>query len=259
LSATAASSSGVTEKHYPKTEAMLSAINLWTQPLIDHPAFRQLIRSKIGSARDWEDDWQATSGRVSEVIMPEPLASQHDVVIQFYNLWSAAERLKTTEFYFRRYPFRDLPVNPYEHLENVCAMYFSYFYVFQERLKVFFAALAKACPEADINAGGLIKLYKARFKTELAERNGGTHIAPFDDLTIGAVLLRSLTNLKDSTDARAAERYAYRKAAREWAGHARRGGERVAIFLEGVAGGALPVAKFLETPPSPGPDDLKTR
>jgi len=102
----------------------------------------------------------------------------------------------------------------------------------------------------------VIKLYKSRFKPELTERNGGTHIAPFDDLTISAVMLRGLT---DSTGARVAARYAYRKAAREWAGHARRGGERVAVFLEGVAGGVLPVAKFLDTPPSPGLDDLKTR
>ncbi|WP_165190402.1 hypothetical protein [Caulobacter soli] len=248
-----------TEKRYPKTEAMLSAINLWTRPLVDHPAFRQLIRSKIGSARDWEDDWRATGERIGEVMIREPLASQHDAVIQFYNLWSTAERLKTTEFYFRRYPFRGLPVNPHEHLENVCGMYFGHFYIFQERLKVFFAALAKACPEADIDAGGVIKLYKGRFKPELTERNGGTHIAPFDDLTISAVMLRDLADLKDPTGARMATRYAYRKAAREWAGHARRGGERVAVFLEGVAGGVLPVAKFLGTPPSPGPDDLQTR
>jgi|GEM_PF-1281397 len=248
-----------TEMQYPKTEAMLAAINLWSRPLVDHPAFRQLIRSKIGSARDWEDDWPATGGRVNEVIMPEPLASQHDAVIQFYNLWSTAERLKTVEFYFRRYPFRGLPVNPHEHLENVCGMYFGHFYVFQERLKAFFAALGKACPDADINAGGAIKLYKSRFKPELTERNGGTHIAPFDDLTISAVMLRGLTDHTDPNGTRLAARYAYRKAAREWAGHARRGSERVAAFLESVAGGVLPVAEFLDTPPSPGPNDLKTR
>lgn len=244
---------------YPKTDELLATINTWTRPLIEHPAFRQLVRSKIGSAFDWEDDWPTEGARVREVILPEPLAAQHDAVMQFYNLWSAVERLKTVEFYFRRYPFKGLPVNRHEHLENVCSMFFSYFYIFQERLKVYLNALNKASAPSSIDVGKALKIYQRRFKDELRERHGATHVEPFDDLTIHAVMLRSLRDHDEPTSNRAGATYAYRKASREWAGHARRGGERVAAFLEGVADASLRVATFLQTPPSPTPDELKTR
>jgi hypothetical protein len=244
---------------YPKTDELLAAINTWTRPLIDHPAFRQLVRSKIGSAFDWEDDWPTRPGRVREVILPEPLAAQHDAVMQFYNLWTAAERLKTVEFHFRRYPIKGLPVNRHEHLENICAMFFSYFYVFQERLRVYLKTLNKVSAPASIDVGKTLKVYQNRFKAELRERHGGTHFEPFDDLTIHAVMLRSMRDDDRPAGHRVSATYAYRKASREWAGHARRGGERVATFLEAVADATLPIATFLQTPPSPGPDELKVR
>lgn len=246
-------------KTHPKTDELLAAVNTWTRPLIEHPAVRQLVRSRIGSAFDWEDDWVTKGERVREVILPEPLATQHDAVMQFYNLWTAAERLKTVEFYFRRYPFKGLPVNRHEHLENICAMFFSYFYVFQERLRVYLNALNKVSAPASIDVGKTLKLYQNRFNAELRERHGGTHLEPFDDLTIHAVMLRSIRDHEGPTGDRVGATYAYRKAAREWAGHARRGGERVAAFLEAVAEATLRVATFLQSPPSPGPDDLKVR
>ena len=244
---------------YPKTAELLAAINTWTRPLVDHPAFRQLVRSKIGSALDWEDDWPTNGERVSEVVLPELLAARHDAVMQFYNLWTAAERLKTVEFYFRRYPFKGLPVNRHEHLENMCAMFFSHFYVFQERLRVYLNALNKVSAPANIDVGETLKLYQRRFNAELRERHGGTHFEPFDDLTINAVMLHSMRDHDRPTGDRAGAAYAYRKASREWAGHAKRGGERVAAFLETIADATLLVATFLQTPPSPGPDEIKTK
>jgi hypothetical protein len=177
----------------------------------------------------------------------------------FYNLWTAAERLKTVEFYFRRYPFKDLPVNRHEHLENICAMFFSYFYVFQERLRVYLNALNKISVPASIDVGKTLKLYQRRFQAELRERHGATHFEPFDDLTIHAVMLRSMQDYDGPRKDRAGATHAYRKASREWAGHARRGGERVAAFLEAVSDATLNVATFLQTPPSLGPDELKIR
>lgn len=244
---------------YPKTDELLASINIWTRPLVDDPAFRQLARSKIGYAFDWEDDSPTKRVRISEVILPESLAAQHEVLMQFYNLWSTGERLKTVEFYFRRYPFKNLPFNRHEHLENVCTMFFSYFYVFQERLRVYLNALGKASAPSGIDVGKTLKVYQSRFKDELRERYSATHTEPFDDVTIQAVMLRSLHDRDEPTRLRAGATYAYRKASREWAGHARRGGERVAQFLEEVAGFTLLVATFLHTPPSPGPDELKTR
>jgi len=244
---------------YPKTDELLTAIAAWTRPLVEHPAFRQLARAKIGSAFDWEDDWPTKGDRVHEVILPEPLAAQHDVVMQFYHLWQAAERLKQTEFYFRRYPFRSGQVSRHEHLENICTMFFSSFYVFEERLRLYLNALNKASSPESIDVGRTLKSYRKRFKAELRQRHDGTHVAPFDDATIQAVMLRSMRDHGDPAGDRAGATYASRKASREWAGHARSGGERIAAFLEAVAGASLTCATFLQVPPCPGEDDLKVR
>jgi hypothetical protein len=244
---------------YPRTDELLAAINTWTRPLIEHSAFRQLSRSKVGSALDWEDDWPTKNERVREVILPEPLAAQHDAVMKFYNLFATAERVKTVEFYFRRYPFHDLQIAHHEHLENICLMFFSYFYVFQERLRVYLNALNRISAPASIDVGSTLRLYQKRFNAELRERHGATHFEPFDDLTINALMLHRIRNLGGSTDARAGATFAYRKASREWTGHAKQGAERVAAFLEAIADATLQVATFLQSPPHLGPDDLEVR
>src|SRR4051794_8887827 len=173
---------------HPKTDELLAAIAGWTRPLIEHPAFHQLARAKIGSARDWEDGLPSRRDRIREVILPEPLAAQHDAVMQFYYLWTAAERLKQVEFYFRRYPFRGNKVGRHEHLENICAMFFSSFYIFEERLRCYLNAVNKVTSPSRIDVGEVLKVYRKRFKGELRERHSVTHVAPFDDAAIQAVL-----------------------------------------------------------------------
>ena len=245
--------------NYPKTKELLAAVSAWTRPLIEHTAFRQLARSKIGSAFDWQDDWSPEKERISEVLLPEPLATQHEMVIQFYNLWQAAERVKTVEFYFRRYPFHGLPVSQHEHIANVCTLFFSSFYVFEERLRVYLNALNAACAPSRVDVGKALKTYRQHFKAELRERHGDIHFEPFDDLTIHAVMLDALRPQAGIEPRRLRASYAYRKATREWAGHARKGGQRVAAFLEGACEATLPLATFLSTPPQLGEDDLTVR
>lgn len=250
---------GTMTTKYPKTDELLNAIQQWTRPLLEHPAFRQLARAKIGWAFDWEDDFSTRGDGPREVILPEPLATQHAAVMQFYNLWTAAERLRQTEFYFRRYPFSGGQVNRHEHLENICAMFFSNFYIFEERLRAYLNALNKTSSVSNIDIGKVLKLYRKRFKAELRQRHDVTHVEPFDDATIQAVMLRSLMDHGEGPTARIGAAYAYRKASREWVGIARSGSERIAQFLESVADASLAVATFLKTPPCPGEDELTLR
>jgi hypothetical protein len=242
---------------HPKTSELLAAIAVWSRPLIGHPAFGQLARAKIGSAFDWEDDFPERNDRIREVVLPEPLATQHDAVMRFYNLWTAAERLKQVEFYFRCYPFRNGQVDHHEHLENICGMFFGGFYIFEERLKVYLTVLNKASSPRRIDVGRALKLYRNRFKIELRQRHDGTHVEPFDDVSIQAVMLRGIREQYSDPRNRRVVTNAYRKASREWAGRAKSRAANVASFLEGVAAATLDIAIFLQTPPSPS--ELKFR
>src|SRR5215468_3967665 len=126
---------------YPKTDELLAAIHNWSRPLMEHDAFRALARVKIRSALDWSSDFPDSFSGQSQVVLKEPLRSEHDAVMKFYNLRSAAERIGQAEYYFRRYPFRGGLVSRHDHLENICTMFFGGFYIFEERLEKYINAL----------------------------------------------------------------------------------------------------------------------
>ena len=46
-----------------------------------------------------------------------------------------SKNLRQCEFYFRRYPFRGMPVSKADHIRNICEMYFAQFYVMRSRIK----------------------------------------------------------------------------------------------------------------------------
>jgi hypothetical protein len=50
-------------------------------------------------------------------------------------LASLQHSLTQTEYYFRRFPFSNLPVSRSDHLRNICEMYFDRIEQFRQRLK----------------------------------------------------------------------------------------------------------------------------
>jgi hypothetical protein len=172
--------------------------------------------------------------------------TQHDVVLQYLALEEAVNALKDCEFYFRRYPFRGLPVTQNNHITNICEMYFGRFYEFKERLKKYFKAVNAAAPEHGLDIGAFVRLFEKVFDQELRERNGVHHHGRFQDLAIDRVYLTGAISMNKKRKGWEQEHLiAYRKLANEWARRARRSGAKMDEFLEAIAVMTLVSCSFL--------------
>lgn len=227
---------------------MLSAISLWMVDLEEYPGWREWNHQKVkktlfsgdlpeGDVREGPDQF----------LFSEELELQHGVVFQFLGLHKTLDSLKACEYYFRRYPFRGLPVSHFDHLTNVCEMYFGRFYEFRERLKNYLNALDAALPDRKIDIGKFIKRFDKSFDQELRARNSVHHHQRFADLAIDRVFLADTLSAQNADAVWLAERNAmYRAFTREWVDRVRRRSSAVDEFLEATARATLKFCDFLQ-------------
>jgi hypothetical protein len=117
------------------------------------------------------DDLGLSPDRTPEMFeFPIAIARQHDVVTLYLQLMDNVLSVKSCECYFRRYPFRGLPVSRHEHLSNVCEMFFGCIYQCKERLKKYSYAIAAASPRNRLDFGTFIKSFSKEFDQELRAR-----------------------------------------------------------------------------------------
>ena len=131
---------------------MSAAIQAWMIDLNNYPGWRAWKRQQLGHTLYFDDPipWRADKIE-TEFKFSDELQKQHDIIMQYLGLEEAIQSLKECQFYFRRYPFRGLPVSRHSHITNICEMYFSRFYELKERLKKYLNCVgsisSKKCPE----------------------------------------------------------------------------------------------------------------
>ena len=231
-------------------EALWSAITAWLRQLESYPGWKEWKRSQLGYTLLHDDDFfQETHTRLGDFEFPKETEKQHDLLMRYFAILDTALALAECEFYFRRYPFRGLPVSRHNHIKNVCEMYFGRFYEFKERLKLFFKALKAACPEHRIEAGKLIKIFEKEFEHELRERNAVHHRERFEDVAIKKLFLtHSMVDGEDGVLWRREHDAAYRRFTREWVQRVKRRSRRIEEYVEAIAKVTLDICPFLALP-----------
>jgi hypothetical protein len=132
--------------------------------LDDYPGWREWRRKRIGHTLHFDDQFPADFEKFEdEFKFSDEVEKQHAVVIQYLGLVDAVSSLKDCEYYFRRYPFRGLPVTRDSHITNVCEMFFGRFYEIKERLKEYFNAVSAVAPRHSLGIGPFIKAYEKEF------------------------------------------------------------------------------------------------
>jgi hypothetical protein len=215
--------------------------------LNDYPGWKDWVQVRIARTLYFDDAVQdsARLATEKEFVFPRELERQHAVVYQYLHLQQTVETIKECEYYFRRYPFRGLPISRASHLTNICEMYFGRFYEFKERMKKYFEAIKAVSPDHNLDIGKFIRQYERIFDGELRERHGVHHHSRFQDLGIDRVFLVEVTATgRDRIDT-FANIVQYRKLAKEWTGRVRRRGEKIDEVLEAVADGTLRTCRFL--------------
>jgi hypothetical protein len=141
-------------------------------------------------------------------------------------------------------------VSKFDHLTNICEMYFSRFYEMKERLKKHFNALKIAAPQHTIGVGPFIKHFEKAFDSELRARNGIHHHGRFEDLALDRIFLTESIAASRGEGWRREHNADYRRVSKEWAERVRQSGVRLDAFMEAVATATLATCDFLRPPPS---------
>ncbi len=181
-----------------------------------------------------------------EFTFSDEIEKQHRIIVQYLELQVTIDSIKECEFYFRRYPFRGLPIARHHHITNVCEMYFGRFYEFKERLKRYFNAMAAVTPNHQLDFGSLVKYFAKVFDQELRARNRVHHHRRFEDVAIDRVFLtHSVSTTHEIKSWKKQHLAAYRKLAKEWVQRVRQRGQILDEFLEAVAAVTLANCSFL--------------
>ncbi|MFL9998746.1 hypothetical protein PQR34_45340 [Paraburkholderia sediminicola] len=244
------------ENEKTAVDRMWKATGAFMQSLDAQPGWKEFQKAKmrraIDSAMDPDEMFLRDDALPDEFLFPTNVAQQHDVVIQYLGLLESVSAVKSCEYYFRRYPFRGLPVSRHEHLTNVCEMFFGRFYEFRERIKKYSEAIAAVVPDHRLEFGKFIKQFDKEFDRELRERNQIHHHRRFSDLAIDQIFLTGVISQRRADKGWEAEHLAaYRKAANEWARRAKTRGARMDEFMEAIAEATLHVCSFLSVDAKP--------
>jgi hypothetical protein len=225
---------------------MSNAIGTWLIKLDGLQGWKEYRRNRLRHTLDFDDPFFMPSEPPDDFVFPPDMEKQHAIVTQYLGLQQTIEALKECEFYFRRYPFRGLPVTRHAHITNVCEMYFGRFYEFKERLKKYFNTIKAVEPHHTLEIGKFVKLFEDVFDQELRARNNVHHHSRFEDIVIDKVFLTDIfSNAADKRGWKQEHLAAYRKAANEWSKRVRARGAKMDEFLEATAGATLTVCGFL--------------
>lgn len=204
------------------------------------------MRKRVAHTLYYDDDIvSSTLAMEGPFLFSREIEKQHSVVYAYLGLQQTVETLKDCEYYFRRYPFRGLPVSHASHITNVCEMYFGRFYEFKERLKKYFKALEAVSPNHNLDVGRFIRQYDKTFDDELRARHGVHHHGRFQDLSIDRVFLVGAIATRRSSVETEENRRHYRKLTKEWVRRVRRRAKTLDGILEAVSDATLRTCRFL--------------
>lgn len=223
---------------------MNDAVVNFIDSLEDFPGWKEWRRKKFGYVMAAEFyDVLPDENSPGDFRFTDEIEEQHNLIMLYLHLESALISLKDVEYYFRRYPFRNLPIDHYSHVINVCGMYFSRFYEFRERLKKYMNALNKILPNRKLDVGKFVKLFDKEFARELRARNEVHHHEAFDDAEVRYIYLTGILP-KEKGWGREQTR-AYRQITNQWAKRVRQRSDSVELFLDAVAAASIDNCDFL--------------
>lgn len=222
------------------------AIGAWMRELDAYPGWREWRKGKFADTlHDELIPRTREETRPHEFIFSPEIEQQHALIMQYLGIEQTVSALKACEYYFRRYPFRSLPIGKHEHLTYMCEMFFSRFYELKERIKRYLNTLVKIEPGHRIDIGAFLKRFEKEFDQELRERNRVHHHGRFENLAIGRIFLTRAVAQQHDGWAVESDRI-YREATREWAERVRQRSARVDRYVDAVAQTTLEGCRFLK-------------
>lgn len=150
--------------------------------LYEDSNWRQFNKEKMAYTLSYDTHTEDNGQR--EFHFDEKRKKEHEFLMCYLELKSCMNAIIQCEYYFRRYPFKGMPVTHADYLARNCEVFFNKIYEFKERIKKLGKAYKEVSPKKHFDTGKLIKQYDKEFDQELRERNLLNHHTQFSDVTI---------------------------------------------------------------------------
>lgn len=196
-------------------EAVWPRVSAWLMHLLKYPGFR-----------DWKDE-VARRHMVFALLPQAPVEPfhdfqfdpatlrEHEIVAGYVRLIGAANDCRTSQHYFRRYPFRGLPVGRNDHLRTCCELYYSRVYQFRERLFRLLVRIERRTEPKGLDVRALKKHFDAQLRDELDARHRIHHEAAYSDFELDALGQTDLLTTVKAGWPRMSDA-GYHRIARQW-------------------------------------------
>jgi len=226
-------------------DRMMRSTATWIEKLNLVPGWEEWQKSRVECVAlyDLADLWE----QGLDFPLPAELEVQHSAIMSYLSMSVSLAAVSDCEYYFRRYPFKGLPVGRREHLRYTCENYFSRIYEFGERMKRCLNAVNSTLSIGKIDIKGILKSFDAEFKDELRARNRIHHHDSFDDVLFDKMFLTGVMADVGNRDIWQREmRRTYRRFGSEWAQRVRKRANRVAIYRDAVGEAMLTNCSYLQ-------------
>lgn len=218
----------------------------WIDRLSRLPGFTEFQKTKVSVALGHLDGFTPTADTHQEFKFNPEWDRQHRIVSAYYELRSVQQDIRESAYYFRRFPFRGLPVTRASHLRMCCELYFGRLFKLRERYTVFLKLMHRKGGAKWLEVDPLVEQLVRQFHHEIEARKRAEHEAAFVDLDLAALTVAGLLETGDDTRGwDTAATITYRRACKLWVSRVEDSAEKADIYVGAAAAILLRSAKFL--------------
>lgn len=225
---------------------MQERISKWIRALEEYPGLKEWTCNRISYTMNFDFEGLYEAGQ-NEFMFSREVEEQRQLIMRYIELILTIDALRECEYYFRRYPFRGLPVTYSGHMRNICEMYFSRCYEYKQKLREYLNAL-KISSQETISVGNILKAFDREFRDELRYRNQIHHQRRYSEIGIDRIFLLQEVVGRDKRIGDLGEleaRREYKRATKDWVRAVRTTATKMEEFLEYVSRITLDSRTFL--------------
>lgn len=168
-------------------DAVWTRVSNWLMRLLDYPGFREWKNEVVRRHMSFTLLPHAPVEPFDDFRFDEDTLRQHDIVAGYVRLTRAATDCRSAQHYFRRFPFRGLPIGREEHLRTCAELYYSRVYQFRERLFRLLTWIERRTLPKGLDVKALKAAFDEQLREELDARHRIHHEEAYSDFELDAL------------------------------------------------------------------------
>lgn len=235
---------------------ILKKINDFTENLMGEENYKKIKNMQMAEALHYAETGEQlyeSSEKLDFHSSDKQFEKQWEILVEFLELHTVYESIRDSEFYFRRYPFRNKEVTKYNHFKYITEMFNYRIYEFKEKMKKLLTHIERYIKRGKLNIKEIDKGFEKRFKSILEARHYTTHKGNFRSLESDALWVTNLishTGISSSKGWESVYNQAYRRETRRMAEKVNKVTKIIEEYLKSISDFMIENCDFLK-------DDIK--